>query len=137
MKTVITFLALLSVLGFAQSIRGARLADPFEGTKWTVTVSPGDANQPGQEKEFQDTLTFKGGQFSSAHFEKAGFKSGTFDEDTRGMGAASFTVEQKSEKGDKLRWTGARTGAGIKGEVKLVKKDGTESTYNFTGEKTN
>ena len=42
----------------------ARMAQPFEGTKWKVTVTPDDQSAAAGAKEFTTVLEFKGGKFT-------------------------------------------------------------------------
>ena len=64
---------LTALLLFVGSLGFTRMADPFDGTKWEVTVTP-DPSAPGNEKEFKDMLIFKGGMFRATECEKHGFK---------------------------------------------------------------
>ena len=122
------FLLLIGSLGFA------RMADPFEGTKWNVVVTP-DPSAPGSAKEFNDTLIFKGGMFRSTECEKKGFKPVQYDENTTRMGPATFTAEPESAKEGKAKWTGTVTANQITGDMVWTKKDGTEVHYTFKGER--
>ena len=70
---------------------GFTMADPFEGTKWNVVMTP-DPSAPGNAKEFNDTIIFKGGMFRSTECEKKGFKPVQYDENVTRMGPATFTA---------------------------------------------
>jgi hypothetical protein len=113
---------------------GATLADPFEATKWKVKVVPDDDARNSGGKEFDDTLTFKGSQFTTPAMEKAGFKPVQYEDDTRRFGPATFKAELKSDKGDEAKWTGLVTATTIKGEL-VWKKGGKEMSYTYTGER--
>ncbi|HYO10857.1 MAG TPA: hypothetical protein VER17_17970 [Tepidisphaeraceae bacterium] len=125
---------LLSLTLFAPPAPAAA-RDAFVGA-WAVTVTPDDTTGKAGEKEFKDTFTFKGMQFTSeACNKKHGFKSAEYTEDTRGGIAATFKCEAKSDKQGTATWTGTSTGSSIKGELVWKKPDGTELRYSFTGEK--
>ena len=49
----------------------ARAAQPFEGTRWKVTVTPDDAAANAGEKEFDEVFIFKGGKFVAQMLAKA------------------------------------------------------------------
>jgi hypothetical protein len=111
-----------------------RMADPFEGTKWNVVVTP-DPSAPGNEKEFKDTLIFKGSMFRATECEKHGFKPVKYDDNTTRMGPATFTAEPTSDKEGKAKWTGTVAANQITGDMVWTKKDGTEVHYTFKGER--
>ena len=113
---------------------GFTMADPFEGTKWNVVMTP-DPSAPGNAKEFNDTIIFKGGMFRSTECEKKGFKPVQYDENVTRMGPATFTAEPESPKEGKAKWTGTVTANMITGEMVWTKKDGTEMHYTFKGER--
>ena len=91
------------------------LADPFEGTKWKVKVVPDEAARKAGEKDFDDTLAFKGGLFTAEACVKYGFKPVQYEEDTRRMGPAAFTAEPKSETEVTAKWTGTVAANSING----------------------
>ena len=126
--------ACVSLLLIAFSLGTAHLADPFEGTKWNVVVTP-DPSAPGSEKEFKDVLIFKGGMFRATECEKHGFKPVQYDENTTRMGPATFTAEPTSAKEGKAKWTGTVTANMMTGDMVWTKKDGTEIHYTFKGER--
>jgi hypothetical protein len=126
-----TVLIGLLVAGFSFGFVG----QPFEGTRWKVKVMPEeDARQAG-EKPFDDVLTFKGGKFVSAEFQKRGFQPAEYEEDTRRGPAAKFTAETNSQNEGKAKWTGTMTGASLQGQVVRTAKDGTSMSYSFQGER--
>jgi hypothetical protein len=128
-------LVLVALLMAAPIAAYAAGRDAFVGS-WTVTVTP-DEDAARTEKEFKDTLTFKGMQFTAEKFNKQhGIKPAEYTEDTRSGLAATFKCEAKSETGDgTVVWTGQSTGGQLKGELTWTKKDGTVVKYSFTGEK--
>ena len=126
-------LALLAV-SFASSAAHAVPRDAFNGS-WKVTLTPADESRPAGEKEFKDTLVFKGSMFKSTECEKKGFKETQYEENTSHGIAATFKCEAKSEKEGVTTWTGTATGTQIKGEMEWKKKDGTVVKYSYTGEK--
>ena len=112
----------------------ARMAQPFEGTKWKVTVTPED--ESGGAKEFQTVIEFKGGNFTSSECAKAGFKPVEYKEEMSPGGlAASFTAESQSEKEGKAKWHGNVTAGEMRGEMTWTKKDGTVVEYTIKGER--
>ena len=112
----------------------ARMAQPFEGTKWKVTVTPEDGSAG--EKEFQTVLEFKGGKFTSSECAKVGYKPVEYKEEMSPGGlAASFTAEPVSEKDGKAKWHGNVTAGEMRGEMTLTKKDGTVVEYTIKGER--
>jgi hypothetical protein len=133
-KTTLT-LALMFVTSFALTPRAlARMAQPFEGTKWKVTVTPEDGSAGA--KEFQTILEFKGGKFTSSECAKMGFKPVEYDEEMAPGGlAASFTAEPVSEKHGKAKWHGNVTAGEMRGEMTLTKPDGTVVDYTIKGER--
>jgi hypothetical protein len=109
--------------------------DAFVGT-WEVVVTP-DEGTAG-EKEFKDTFTFKGMQFTSAAFKQRGFDSTTYEEDTRSGIAATFKAEGKSKTNQGTAvWTGQSQAQTLNGELTWTKPDGTVLHYTFKGERKN
>jgi hypothetical protein len=106
--------------------------DAFWGT-WKVVVTPDEDAQKAGEKEFKDTLTFKGDQFLSAACKKRGFESAQYTEDTRAGVAATFKCEAKSKTQGTATWSGTSTGSDINGEMTWKKPDGTELHYTYKG----
>jgi hypothetical protein len=112
----------------------ARMGQPFEGTKWKVTVTPEDPS--GGAKEFQTVLEFKGGKFTSSECAKLGYKPVEYKEEMSPGGlAANFTAEPVSEKDGKAKWHGNVTAGEMRGEMTLTKKDGTVVEYTIRGER--
>jgi hypothetical protein len=135
-RSALAFVLAATFVLVAQS-RPALAADPWEGTKWKVVVTPDNDAQKAGAKEFKDMLAFKGGKFTDDEFAKHGFGPVMYEEDTRGAkaGMAGFTADQKSEKEGTARWSGNKTGGEIKGNLVWKKKDGTVLNYTFSGEK--
>jgi hypothetical protein len=128
----VTTLALLVLVPTAL----ARMAQPFEGTKWKVTVTPDDQAASAGEKEFTTILEFKGGKFSSSECVKAGYKPIEYKEEMAPGGlAATFTAEPISEKEGKEKWHGNATAGEMNGELTVTKKDGTVLNFSFKGER--
>ena len=115
---------------------GARWKQPFEGTRWKVTVTPdSDAANAGQ-KEFADVLVFKGGKFISETCVKYGFEPVEYNEEMSPGGfTATFTAEPKSEKEGTAKWRGTIAASDMRGEMTWTKKDGTVLGYTFSGER--
>jgi hypothetical protein len=114
----------------------ARMAQPFEGTKWKVTVTPDDQAGSSGAKEFTTVLEFKGGKFTSSECAKMGFKPVEYKEEMAPGGlAASFTAEPKSAKEGQSKWRGDVTAGEMRGEMTWTKPDGTELHYAIKGER--
>src|SRR5216110_2723332 len=71
--------------------------DAFNGS-WKVTLTPQDEARRAGEKEFKDTLVFKGSMFKSTELLKKGFKETQYQEDTQHGIVATFKAETKSDK---------------------------------------
>jgi hypothetical protein len=131
MTVVVSALLLLSLAQIAHA------KDPFEGTTWTVTVTPDDDARGNGARPFDDTLIFKGGKFTSETLKAKGFDPIDFDSDTRRGPLAAFTANTKSDKDGTAKWTGTTTGSQISGDLVWTKADGTVLNYSFTGDKKN
>jgi hypothetical protein len=109
---------------------------PFEGTRWKVTVTPDSDAANAGEKEFTDVLVFKGGKFIAEACLKYGFEPVEYHEEMSPGGfTASFTAEPKSEKEGTAKWRGTISAGDMRGEMNWTKKDGTVLNYTFAGEK--
>ena len=137
MRNRIVLLALASSFVLVCACGIALAKDPFVG-KWKVTISPGaDAMAAGQ-KEIKDTLVFDHVKFHSEAFNKQnGFGPVAYELDTRGApsGISAFTAEPTNSKGDTAKFTGNKSGSAIKGNIVWKKKDGTEWSYTYAGER--
>ncbi len=115
---------------FALTCRGAML----DGTICRVKVTPGNAGANKDAKEFDDTLSFADGKFTSKAFLAKGFKPSV----TRGeeeTNEAEFEIEQTNDGGDVLNWQGEIRGSHVGGKLRWIKKDGTVVAYYFKGTK--
>jgi hypothetical protein len=109
---------------------------PFEGTTWKVTVTPDPDAANSGEKEFTDTLVFKGGKFIAEACAKYGFGPVDYHEEMAAGGhTATFTAEPKSEKEGTAKWRGTVMASEMRGEMTWTKKDGTVLSYTFRGER--
>ena len=124
-------LGCLLIVGFASR---ALAKDQFEKTSWKIKVSPTEESQK-QGKEFEDTVSFKGGKIESKTLKAKGFKAAQYEEDTRSGIISTFKATMTSEKEGKAEWTGTLTGSEIKGELKWTKADGTMVNYTYEGTK--
>jgi hypothetical protein len=137
MRRTVSVIAVATVLTFVASVALARFAQPFEGTKWKVKVTPDEAAKMAGEKEFDDTLIFKGGKFTATACEKYGFKPVEYKEEMAPGGmTASFTAEPTSDKEGTAKWHGNKNANVLDGEMTWTKKDGTVLNYTFKGERT-
>jgi hypothetical protein len=120
--------ALGLVLCLVVSVPSVSLArDQFEG-KWNVTLTPEDGG-----KEVRDTVVFKANTFTSTEFQKQGFGTTEYEEDTRRGPIAKFVAKPKSEKQGTMEWSGSVTGADMQGEVTWTKPDGSVVRYTLKG----
>ena len=87
--------------------RGVLAANGQDGKQshLKVNVVPDDAAQAVGEREFEDTLIFENGKFSSEALKAHGFRSGTYepDESAHGIGV-KFKANAVSEKEGKTHW---------------------------------
>src|SRR5207253_7997517 len=102
---------------------------------WEVTVTPDDDASKAGEKEFKDTLVFKGSKFLAEECKKDGFEEVDYEPDTRRFGPAKFTAKPKSETKGEAEWKGTITVDNIEGSLVMTKKDGTKMNFTFKGTK--
>jgi hypothetical protein len=106
----------------------------LDGTICRVKVTPGSAASNKDPKEFDDTLSFADGKFTSKAFLAKGFKPAV----TRGeeeKNEAEFEIEQTNDTGDVLNWQGEIRGSHVGGKLRWIKKDGAVLAYYFNGTK--
>lgn len=128
-------IALPVVLALLLLAPAALARDAFVGT-WKVTITPdNDAFKAGQ-REYKDTLVFKGGKFVSETGKTHGFEPANYDENTSYGLAATFTctVKSKTNQGT-ASWSGTSTAPEMTGELTWKKPDGTSWHYTFKGER--
>jgi hypothetical protein len=132
-KNRIVGVAVASVmaLGVAITCRAAFL----DGTHGKVKMTPNKAAVDKGEKEFDDTLTFADGKFSSSAFLARGFKPAVYRGESE-ENEAEFEVEQIGENTNSLvNWQGEIRGKRIVGRLTWKKTDGTSLSYDFDGTK--
>ena len=131
MRTRSIVACIIALTLFQSAVAFAR--DAFDG-KWDAVLTP-----EGGGKEIKDLITFKGGQFTSREFEKKGFKTSQYEEDTRGAGANSAawkaTVKSTKAAEGEIEWNGNITAMEMTGEVKVTKGDGTVLNYTLKATK--
>jgi len=120
----------LAVIGLLLLLSGTSRADAIEGTAWKVHVTP-----DGNGKPFDDTITFKGGKFTSVELGKRGFKEVNYEDDTRQGGISNFKAVQTSTKEGEAKWSGTITAVDMRGELVITKNDGSTVNYTFQGER--
>jgi len=108
---------------------GAAMKDPFAGV-WKITATPDGAG-----KEFTDSLSFKGGQFTPAELVKKGWAPAAYEDDVRQGGIAQYTSTIKHPKDGEMKWTGVITASEIRGNITWKKPDGDELRFSYTGTK--
>ena len=104
----------------------------LDGTTCKVKVTPDKAVGNKDETEFDDTLSFTNGKFTSKTFLAKGFKPGV----TRGEvepNEAEFEIEQTNDTGDVLNWQGEIRGNHVGGHMHWKKKNSTTLSYYFNG----
>lgn len=106
-------------------------ADALEGTTWKIKLTATDGG-----KDFTDTLSFKGGQFSDETLAKKGFKPVSYDDNTTRFGPASFDVTLESDKDGKAKWNGSVSADQMTGTLAWTKSDGSVQNFTFSGERT-
>ncbi len=129
MRVIVAFIVAGLLLGLASVARAKQV---FEDTKWTVTVTPEEGSK---EKEFKDTLTFKGSKLSSVALAKKGFTPADYDENARPGGIGTFSAEQTSPSDGKAKWSGQVAATEMSGEMTWTKPDGSTVRYTVKGEK--
>jgi hypothetical protein len=110
----------------------AMARDQFEG-KWRVTITPDSDAASAGEREFEDTLEFKGVTFTAEGFKERGFEAVEYESDTRGLVAASFTAKPRSKTDGDAVWSGFTTGQDIQGELVWTRNDGTIVRFTYKG----
>ena len=126
MRYLTILLALLPLLLVPAPAR----ADAIEGTTWKIRVTPDSDG-----RAFDDTITFKGGKFTSVELGKRGFKETNYEDDTRQGGISNFKAVQTSDKEGEAKWSGTITAVDMRGELVVTKKDGATVHYTFQGER--
>jgi|SRR5579862_210151 len=106
----------------------------LDGTRGNVKVTPDKAAADKGEKEFDDTLSFADGKFTSTSFLAKGFKPAAYKGETE-ENEAEFEVEQTSTTNGLIDWLGEIRGKKLLGKLMWKKKDGSTLTYNFEGTK--
>src|SRR5262245_27537613 len=129
--TLCLILASLVIFSLSPS---AIAKDQFEKTNWKIKVTPTDDSNK-QGKEFDDTLSFKGGKVETKALKDKGFKAVAYEEDTRSGIVSTFKAAMESDKEGKAEWSGTLTASEIKGELKWTRKDGTVVNYTYEGSK--
>lgn len=104
----------------------------LDGTHCKVKMVPEKATADKGEKEFDDTLSFAGGKFSSSVFLAKGFKPAAYRGEKE-ENEAEFEVEQTSVTNGVINWLGEIRGKKFMGRLAWTKKDGTNLAYNFEG----
>ena len=101
---------------------------------WRITLSPDKATAERGEKEFNDTISFADGKFSSSALAKKGFKPAKYQGDFEER-EAEFDLDQESQSEGIVIWIGEIRGEKITGRIQWKKKDGRNLFFNFTGAK--
>jgi hypothetical protein len=99
--------------------------------KWTATVTSDDGG-----KQSTDTISFKGGQFTSDTEKTDGFQPAAYSDDPGPQGiGAQFSVTLTNKAGDTAKWTGFSTGSDIDGTLVITRKNGTAISYTYKATK--
>ena len=108
-------------------------ADLLTGS-WKIILTPDQAAVEKGAKEFNDTISFAGGKFSSVALDAKGFKAAAYRGDFEER-EAEFDLEQQSETEGVAVWIGEVRNGKITGRFQWKKKDGTNLLFEFTGSK--
>lgn len=108
-------------------------ADVLTG-RWRIALTPDKATAERGEKEFSDTISFAGANFSSTALGAKGFKPAAYRGDFEER-EAEFDLEQESETEGVAIWIGEVRGEKITGRLQWKKRDGTNLFFNFVGAK--
>src|ERR1700742_4212959 len=65
-----------------------------------VTITQDDDTRQGGERDIKDTLTFKGGKFTSEAFVKRGFPPSAYEEEMHPGGAGNFNALQTNSSAE-------------------------------------
>jgi hypothetical protein len=109
----------LALVGVAWAGKGN-----LDGKSFKVTVT-----EP-SKKTYDETRTFKNGQFEAEVCAKYGFKPTAYAGDT-----SSFTATAKSEKEGTAEWSGTVSGDQIEGKFVWTKSGQPTYTYTFSSKK--
>jgi hypothetical protein len=106
----------------------------LDGTTCRVKVTPGASISNTDAQEFDDTLSFADGKFTSKAFVAKGFQPGITHGEDEGK-EAEFEIEQTNTVGDVLNWQGEIRGNSVGGKLHWIKKAGATQAYYFHGMK--
>lgn len=135
-KTLATLvvMALAGASAQASCFNPGLMRDTFVGT-WKVTVTPDDDAHQDGARTFADTLTFKGGQFTSAFLLKKGFASVEYSENVRMGDIGMFSAVQKSGANGTVKWAGKVSVNQMTGDLTWTNPSGTVEHYTISGTK--
>jgi hypothetical protein len=106
----------------------------LDGTTCRVKVTPDTSGSNKDVKEFDDTLGFSNGKFTSKAFLAKDFQPGMTHGEDEGK-EAEFEIEQTNAVGDVLNWQGEIRGNSVGGKLRWIKKAGGTQAYYFHGTK--
>jgi len=115
---------ILSVMGGV-----ALAASALDGTKWRVEMT----REGGVIPSFIDRVHFDDGKFTSAIFERKGFRSSLYTLTEDPGGPIIWEVKQKSETKGDVSWHGELKGDAMGGTAVWKQPDGTVISYTLTG----
>jgi hypothetical protein len=116
-------LAALAVL----AVSAALSQTAVEGQDYVITVVDREGG-----REFDETLSFRGGEIEGAACREAGFAAAAYERTTT-LGGGSFTAEMRNPGGETRRWTGTIRGDRIEGTMESQRPGGPKVVWSFAG----
>lgn len=108
----------------------ALAASPLDETEWRLEITPKGAEIPW----YIDRVRFHEGEFSSAIFERKGFRKSRYTAKKEG-GSIVWEIMQTSEAEGSLAWHGELQEEAMKGTLRWTKADGEVVNHTFAGGK--
>lgn len=110
----------------------ATVAQGLEGTWWSITLSPLNADQ---DEPKTDTVTFQNRQLSSAWLGAAGYPAASYTARETSEGVIAWETMQVKEGDGVAFWRGEVTGASMRGALSWHPLRGPTEDYALAGER--
>ena len=134
MRMILLSACLLCVVASVMAKPQQEPAAPLPGT-WKVALAPDEASAKAGEKAFEETLTFKDGNFRADGFVARGFDWVKYKLEDRPE-ITVFIAEAKSAKGEgAAQWTGHVNGQKLIVSLMWTKADGSVARWSGEGKK--
>ena len=133
MRMVFLSMAAFAALFSTMVMAGHEVA-VLDGTSWKVEVKPDSMAKDKGEKEFDETLTFAGGNVAMSA-PKVGFEAAPYSVTKSGDKDVTFKAERSSAGEGSSVLTGLVHEKHLEGKLIWTKNDGTVLTYTFKGRK--